>query len=72
MSEQVIEGLKQFARVVLAAILPLIIAGIQQGNIDVNGVLVALVIAVLMGIDKWVHKSPDIAGGVDKGGLAPF
>ncbi len=68
----IIEGVKQFARVILAAVLPLIIVGIQSGSVDWKPVITAAIIAALMGVDKFVHKEPTIGGGADKGGLSPF
>lgn len=68
MTDAVIEGLKQFARVVLAATLPIIIAGLSKGSIDINGVIIAAVMATLMGVDKWVHENPNIKAN----GLSPF
>lgn len=65
----IIEGLKQLARVALLAVIPLVISGLQSDSLDWRGILVAGVIAILMGIDKGLHKSET---GVLGNGLTGF
>lgn len=50
------EGVLQLARVALVAVVPLVISGLQAGKVDWRSILVAGIIAVLMGIDKWMHE----------------
>ncbi len=57
------EGAKQLARVALVAVIPLLISGLQSNSIDWRGILVAGAIAVLMGLDKFLHKSETGIGG---------
>ncbi len=64
----VIEGVKQFIRAILAAVLPLIILGIQSGGIDWQAVGLAGVMSILLGIDKWVHEDPKIKSN----GISPI
>lgn len=68
-SYAVIEGLKQAARTVLVAIIPIVLTSINTEagtfNINWNVVLATAVTALLLGLDKFVHKSPDIkANGI--------
>lgn len=57
------EGLKQLARVALVAVIPLIIEGLRTGKLDWGSIGVVGAIAVLMGIDKWLHKEDTGIGG---------
>lgn len=63
MNTPIVEGLKQLLRVGLVAIIPLVITGLQTGTIDWKAVAVAGAIAILMGIDKWLHKADTGIGG---------
>jgi hypothetical protein len=57
MSKEFIEGLKETLRTGIIAVLPVLIDSIQKGFVDWRVILVAFVLAVLKGIDKWVHLS---------------
>jgi hypothetical protein len=59
MSDAIIEGLKQLGRVALFAVLPLLISGLQAGVVDLRAVAIAGAIAILSGIDKWLHKADE-------------
>jgi hypothetical protein len=52
-----VEGLKQLLRVALVAVIPLVISGLQTNSIDWRSIVIAGIIAVLMGLDKFLHKS---------------
>lgn len=59
-----IEGAKQLGRVALVAVIPLVIAGLQDNSLNWRSIAIAGVIAVLMGLDKFLHESDKgIAGG---------
>lgn len=63
------EGAKQLLRVALVAVVPLIISGLQDNSLNWRSIAIAGAIAVLMGIDKWLHKSDS---GVLGNGLTGF
>ncbi len=63
------EGALQLARVALVAVIPLVISGLQSNSIDWRAILVAAAIAILMGVDKFLHKSDT---GVAGNGLTGF
>jgi hypothetical protein len=58
-----VEGLKQLGRVALMSIVPLVIAGLQDNSLNWRAIAVAGAIAILMGIDKWLHKNDAGLGG---------
>lgn len=51
-----IEGLKELLRTSLMAIIPVIILDLQNNVFNYQIWLMAFVIALLSGIDKWLHK----------------
>ena len=51
-----ISGLKELLRTALFAALPLLISQFQTGVIDIRAVEIAVIIAILSGFDKWLHK----------------
>jgi hypothetical protein len=57
LSTPIIEGAKQLLRVALVAVIPLVISGLQTNSIDWRSIVIAGIIAVLMGLDKFLHKS---------------
>lgn len=63
MSDSLIEGLKELLRTALMAVVPLAIVQIQGNTIDWKAIGVAGLIAVLSGIDKWLHKEGKGLGG---------
>lgn len=70
--EAITEGVKDALRVSVIAILPVILAGINSStgtfNIDWKVVMATLVVAIIKGIDKWVHVNPNMKAN----GLLPF
>jgi len=64
----IIEGLKETGRVAVIAALPLIISGIEAGNLDWRLVAITGAIAALKGLDKFVHKNDNI----NANGVLPF
>lgn len=60
MTNAVIEGLKALLRNAFVAILPIILTGIntKTGEFMINWqvIFATAVVAIIMGIDKWVHK----------------
>ena len=54
--KEIREGLKELVRTALLAAIPLVISQIQTETIDYKAITIAIVIAVLSGIDKMLHK----------------
>jgi hypothetical protein len=57
LSEEFIEGLKEILRTGLITVIPVIIDSVEKQQIDWRVILVAFVISVLRGIDKFIHES---------------
>jgi len=55
--EPVIEGVKELGRVALIAVIPIIIAGLETNTFSWKLILVVAAIAILKGLDKFVHKT---------------
>lgn len=51
----VVEAMKEGARVVALAIIPLLIEGLSQGGINWRSVGVVAAVTALRVIDKWLH-----------------
>ena len=66
---ELVEGVKELLRTALMAVVPLLILGLQSGEIDWKVVWVAGLIALLSGLDKWLHKSEK---GLAGNGLTGF
>lgn len=63
------EGAKQLLRVALAGVVTNVATSLTNVQpITVRGVLIAAAIAILMGVDKYLHEDPKIPVR----GLAPF
>jgi hypothetical protein len=54
--EAILLGFKEFLRIVLLAAIPVVIAGIEQGNLDYRLVASAVAIAILKAIDRGIHE----------------
>jgi len=57
MSTEIIEGLKEVLRTAIMAVIPIVVSQLQSGKIEGTAILVAGAIALLSGLDKWLHKS---------------
>jgi hypothetical protein len=68
MNQAIIEGLKQVGRVIVVAILPILITSLQASTFDWKSTGIAVAVAALMGIDKWVHTT-DLTS---LNGIVPF
>jgi hypothetical protein len=66
-SDSLKEALKEGARVVVLAIIPLLADSLGKGAIDWQLIGVAGAIALLRFVDSWLHQS-----GVHSGGLTQF
>lgn len=51
------EGMKEVLRTSVMALVPLLISLLQSGTIDMPAVLISFAIALLSGLDKWLHKA---------------
>ena len=56
MSNAVIEGLRELARVALLAAVPVVISSLSNSEFDYKAVGIAVAIAVLRAIDAWLHE----------------
>jgi len=61
------EALKEGARVLVLAIIPLLIDSLNKGEIDWTFILITGTIAVLRFIDSWLHKT-----GIAEKGITRF
>jgi len=70
MSDELKEGVKQSLRLALISAVPLIIEQLRTGVLDWKIIITASAIALLGGLDKWLHESDK---GITKHkGLVPF
>ena len=67
MSESVKKAIKEALRIVILAIIPIIIDGINQGEVNYILVISAGVIALLRFIDKLLHET-----GIAEKGITRF
>lgn len=63
-----VEGAKEIARVAMIAVIPIAITGLETNTLDWRVICVTAIVAILKGIDKFIHKSEDIKSS----GLVPF
>ena len=71
--EAIVEAVKELLRVVLLAVVPFLIAGIENGSLNARAVGVVALLALLRGIDKLVHEWGKATKNVAmEGGLTRF
>jgi hypothetical protein len=68
MSHQVVETLKEFLRIVLIAVIPVVIDGLQTGVVNWQIIAVAAGVAALRALDKFLHEG-NVATPLDLKGL---
>lgn len=72
MKNALIEAVKEWLRIVLIAVLPIIMTSInpQTGEVAINWQMVygVALLATLKALDKWIHNNPSIKSN----GLLPF
>ena len=56
MSNSLIVALQQLLRVALITAIPLVISGFQSGSVDEAAIGLAVTIAVLSAVDKFIHE----------------
>lgn len=56
MKEQFISALKEGLRVVILAVIPVLVLGLESGNLDVKAVSIVGIIAGLRFVDKFLHE----------------
>ena len=69
MKEALIKALKELGRVVVLALIPMAIPMLEKWEIDWKLLLVVGIIALLRGIDKYLHE---LAPEGEAGGLTRF
>ncbi len=62
------EGVKEFGRIIVIAILPVLIDSLTVGEFSWRATGVAILVAALKAADKYVHKNESI----DAKGILPF
>jgi len=55
--EALLEGIKDFLRVELLAVVPVLVVALQTPEVTVKIVLLQTLVAVLKGVDKFLHKA---------------
>ena len=60
--DPVLEGVKQFIRVGLLAVIPVAINQLGEGVLDLKVLVIAFVIAVLTGVEKGFHEQGKNSG----------
>lgn len=56
MKTNILEAVKEFIRVVLLAVIPVVYLSLEQGNVDWKAVSLVAVVAILRGVEKMLHK----------------
>lgn len=51
-----LEGFKESLRVVLLAVVPVLVTSLEKNELDWRSVGIVAVLALLRGVDKWVHE----------------
>lgn len=67
--EGIKEGIKEVLRTAVIAVIPIIISQLQTNQVDWRAMAIAGAIALLSGVDKWLHKEEK---GVMGNGLTGF
>lgn len=68
MSKAFVEAIKEFGRIVLLSVLPVVATALEAGSLFTKAMLVALAVALLRGLDAYIHERKDIKAN----GLVPF
>lgn len=63
-----LEGTKELGRILLIAVLPILIDSFATGSFSWRVTGLALMVALLKALDKWIHENKDIKAN----GLVPF
>jgi len=63
-----VEGAKEIARVAMIAVIPIAITGLETNTLDWRVICVTAIIAILKGLDKFVHKNESMKSN----GIIPF
>jgi len=54
--KEFVEGLKEVLRTSMMALIPVVILSLQEGEVDWRLIGISAAIALLSGVDKWLHK----------------
>lgn len=54
-TKEIVEALKELIRTALLAVIPLIISQLSSNTIDWKAIAIAVAIALLSGVDKFLH-----------------
>ena len=73
MKDALIEAGKELLRVVLLAVVPLLVFGLESGQVDLKVVWTAAGVAALRAIDKFLHEwGKEVKSDVLEGGITRF
>jgi len=67
--KEFVEGLKEVLRTSIMALIPVVILSLQEGEVDWRLIGISAAIALLSGVDKWLHKENK---GINDNGLTGF
>lgn len=70
--KELIEALKEFARVTLLAVIPVLIVQLEQDSINWKAVGMVAAIAALRAVDRYLHEYGKAHDNRLKGGLTGF
>jgi hypothetical protein len=60
--DALVEATKEGLRVVLLAVLPVAISQLEVGHLDWRVLITVATVAVLRGVDKYLHKAVNVGG----------
>lgn len=56
MKEQFVSAFKEGLRIVILAVIPVLVLGLESGNLDVKAISIVGIIAGLRFVDKFLHE----------------
>lgn len=63
-----VEAAKEFGRIVVLSLIPLVVVALEAGNLFTKATLVTLAVAALRAIDSYIHERKDLKAN----GLLPW
>ena len=54
------EGMKEFARMAVISVVPVLIASLEGGESDIKAIVVAVTIALLRAVDSFIHHEESL------------
>jgi len=66
------KAIKELLRVVVISVIPILIEALTQQSVSWRSISVALMIAILKGVDEYLHKNAEMDGWLKRQGLTGF